>query len=181
MGSYFTQTYQKILGELLAQTGVSNALAAPRISKVVINVSVGRLVVSHGDKALEAYEKDLARIAGQKPARRPAKKSISAFKVQRGMPVGISATLRGKRAEDFFSRLIFIALPRLRDFRGIDVRAVDANGNLTIGIREQTAFPEAAREPTGIVFGFETTVVTTVKSREQSLALFRLLGVPFKS
>ena len=181
MTSSFAKIHKEILPELLKHVGSQNILAAPKIAKVIVHVSVGRLVVGQGEKTLEPYEKDLLRICGQKPARRPAKKSISAFKVRQGMPVGLMVTLRGKRAQDFFSRLILVALPRLRDFRGIDQKAVDQNGNLTIGIREQTAFPEAANEPTGTVFGLEVTVVTKAKNREHALGLFKLLRVPFKA
>lgn len=156
-------------------------LAAPRIRKIVVNASVGRLLVQQGEKALEPLVKDLLRITGQKPALRPAKKSVSAFKIRRGMPVGLVVTLRGKRAHDFFSRLMLLALPRLRDFRGIDPKTIDAKGNLTVGIREQTAFLEAAADPTGVLFGFEATVVTTARSKEEAEKFFRLLGVPLKS
>src|SRR3989344_1058061 len=168
---------KKKLSERLGET---NPFALPRIDRIVVNAGVGKRVVAEGKKSLEPIERDLARITGQRPAVRPARKSIASFKLREGVPAGIMVTLRGRRAEDFLTRLIRIALPRTRDFRGVSPATLDARGNLNIGIREQTVFPEAAMEPTGVLFGFEITIVTTAKNRKEGEALFRAIGFPLR-
>lgn len=168
---------QKTLAE---RVGRSNVFSLPRIDRVVVNVGVGKRVVASGKGSLDPLVKDVTRITGQKPVFRVARKAIASFKLREGLPVGIYVTLRKKRAEDFLQRLIRVALPRTRDFQGIPMSALDASGNLNTGIREQTIFPEAASDPTGIIFGMQMTVVTTARNRKEAEELFRLLGFPLR-
>lgn len=156
----------------------THTLKGSRILKVTLNMGIGKLLKD--PKAVERAREDLGRIAGQKPKIAPAKKSIASFKIREGMPVGFVATLRGKRMEDFLKRLISIALPRTRDFRGISPSAVDRQGNLTIGIREHTVFPEISAEHASDLFGFEVTVTTNAGNRERGLALFKSLSFPIR-
>lgn len=156
--------------------GYTNRLRAPRVVKVVVSSGVGK-----ADKnRMQVVEDRLARITGQKPAPRAAKQSIAQFKMRQGDIVGYQVTLRGARMYDFIDKLIHIALPRTRDFRGLPTTALDDMGNLTIGIRENTIFPEAADEDLKDVFGMAITIVTTAKSKEEAEAFFRHLGVPFR-
>lgn len=155
------------------------ALAAPFLEKVVINVGTGTRVKKNKD-ANEFVLDRLAKITGQKGSLRGAKKSISAFKIRQGDPVGVTVTLRGNRMYAFLEKLLNVALPRTKDFRGIKKTAVDGIGNLTIGVREHTIFPETADEDIRDVFGMSITVVSTAKDKKEGLAFFELLGVPFK-
>jgi large subunit ribosomal protein L5 len=157
--------------------GYTNRLSAPRIVKVVVSSGVG----SAKDKnRVQVVESRLARITGQKASARTAKQSIAQFKMRAGDVVGYQVTLRGARMYGFLDKLIHIALPRTRDFRGLPATAIDDMGNLTIGIREHTIFPEAADEDLKDVFGLAITIVTTAKTKEEAEAFFRHLGVPFK-
>ncbi len=174
------EKYKKIaVPEMKNKFGYKNDLAVPRIVKVVVNTGVGSFK-EKDEKQFEIIEKQLSLITGQKPAKRNAKKSIASFKVREGTLVGYSATLRGQRMHDFLDRLINIAIPRIGDFRGLNPKAVDEAGNLTIGIKEHTIFPEISEEDIRMIFGFEATIVTTAKKREEALELFKLLGFPFK-
>lgn len=166
--------------ELQKKLGRTNILSLPRVDRVTVNIGVGRRVVAEGQKALEPLISDLARITGQKPSTRPARKAVASFKLREGLPAGLVVTLRGKRAEDFLTRLIRIALPRTRDFRGIPLGSIDSGGNLNIGIREQLIFPEATLHASGIVFGMQVTVVTTAKNRKEAEELFRVMGFPLQ-
>ncbi len=171
------QKQQTAYQALSESQGYSNVMAAPRIVKVVVSSGVGK----KRDKAQLALVEDrLAKITGQKASARPAKQSIAQFKMREGDIVGFQVTLRGGRMFDFLDKVIHIALPRTRDFRGINDSAVDQMGNLTIGIKEHTIFPETADEDLKDVFGLAITVVTTASSREEALAFFNHLGVPFK-
>jgi large subunit ribosomal protein L5 len=162
---------------LSEQFGYTNRLRAPRIVKIVVSSGVG----SAKDKnRVQVVEDRLKRITGQKPAARAAKASIAQFKMRQGDIVGYQVTLRGARMYDFIDKLIHIALPRTRDFRGLPATAIDDMGNLTIGIREHTIFPEVADEDLKDVFGMAITIVTTAKNKEEAEAFFRHLGVPFK-
>jgi len=172
-----TKEQVKELGETV---GRSNPNAVPRIERVIINVGTGRRVNADGKKAIEPVEKDLMRITGQKPVIRKAKKSVASFKLREGQAAGVMVTLRGRRAEDFLTRLVRIALPRTRDFRGIKRSAVDEGGNMHIGITEQTIFLETVNEPTGVLFGMQVTVVTTARNKEEGEALFTQLGFPLQ-
>ena len=179
------EKYKKeVAPAMMSKFGYTNPMAVPKIEKVIINVGVGRVLAQKTSQeqkeTLEKFSQDMASISGQKPSICQAKKSIAAFKVRKGMPLGLKVTLRGKRMYDFLTRLIAITLPRSRDFRGIDPKAVDPKGNLTIGIKEHITFPEISAENVKQIFGLEVTVVATAKNREEGLELLRLLGFPIK-
>ena len=159
--------------------GYKNAMAAPKMKKAVLNTGTGTAVKKDKNKN-EAIAERLAKITGQKPATRGAKKSVASFKIRQGDPIGIVATLRGKRMYAFLEKLLNVAIPRTKDFRGINRNAVDNAGNLTIGIKEHTIFPETADEDIKDVFGLSITLVSTAKNKKEGLAFFELLGVPFK-
>lgn len=145
---------------------------------MVINIGLGRALKD--EKFMEIALRDLALITGQKPKTTLAKKSIANFKTRKGQIVGAIVTLRGKRMRDFLSRLINIALPRTRDFRGISLKSLDKNGNLTIGIKEHIVFPEISGEEIRNIFGFEITVVVKAKNRDEAIKLYKTLGFPIK-
>ena len=173
------EKYRKTVNPALQKAfGIKNIMAVPKIEKVVINTGVGR--IAKEDKTIERIAKELAMITGQKMVLRKAKKSISGFKLREGVTVGVSVTLRGKRMYDFMDRLISIALPRSRDFRGIDAKNFDKLGNLNFGIKESSIFPEINYENVKDIFGLEVTVVTTAKNREQGIELLKQLGFPIK-
>lgn len=171
--------YQKIVPALQRELGVKNVMALPRVEKVVVNSGVGRTIKD--EKMLDMIVKELAVITGQKPVLTKAKQSIANFKTRQGMAVGVKVTLRGSRMYDFISRLVNIALPRTRDFRGLDSRAIDSGGNLTMGIKEHIVFPEISTDDIRNIFGFEVTIVVKAKGKAQALALYRALGFPFKT
>jgi len=171
--------YQKeIIPAMKAKFGYSNDLAVPKILKVTINTGIGKY---RGDqKAFEEIEKSLDILVGQKAVYAQAKKAISTFKSRIGQPIGLKVTLRGERMYDFIDRLISLSLPRVRDFRGLEKKAVDKQGNLNIGIKEQIVFPEISHENIKVIFGLEVALTTSAKSHEEGLELFRLLGFPIK-
>jgi large subunit ribosomal protein L5 len=156
-----------------------NAMAAPRLKKVVVNSGTGTPMKKDKNKNTAIADR-LAKITGQKGALRGAKQSISSFKIRQGDPVGVVVTLRGKRMYAFIEKLINVALPRTKDFRGINRTAVDNIGNLTIGIKEHTIFPETADEDIRDVFGMSITLVSSAKNKKEGTAFFEILGVPFK-
>ncbi len=156
-----------------------NVMSAPSMKKVVINVGTGTAIKKDKNKNDDISSR-LAKITGQKPALRGAKQSIASFKIRQGDPVGVMVTLRGDRMYAFLEKLINVALPRTKDFRGITRRAVDNIGNLTIGIKEHTIFPETADEDIRDVFGLAITLVSSAKTKKEGSAFFELLGVPFK-
>ncbi|KPJ54916.1 50S ribosomal protein L5 [Parcubacteria bacterium DG_72] len=179
------EKYRKdVIPAMRDKFGYKSVMAVPRIEKVVINTGIGRLVAGKTSeeqkKLFNSVLEDLAAIAGQKAVLTKVKKSISVFKVRQGTAVGAKVCLRGKRMYDFLERLINIAFPRVRDFRGIGLKSFDPKGNLTVAFKEQSVFPEISPERTKAVFGFEITIVTTAKSREQSIELLRLMGFPLK-
>lgn len=158
--------------------GFKNDMLVPRLSKVVINIGFG-----HHAKEKEfmaSVEKGLTKISGQKPVFTEAKKSISAFKIREGLVIGAKVTLRGQRMYDFVEKLVNITFPRVRDFRGISEKGADRNGNLTVGFKDYTSFPEIKMEEVDNNFGLEVCLSTSAKNRENGLELFRLLGFPFK-
>lgn len=161
-----------------AELGVKNVMAAPRIEKVVVSSGVGK---KRDKKVLELIENRLARITGQKPSPRGARLSIAAFKVREGDVVGYQVTLRGARMYDFLDRLIHVALPRTRDFRGLSEGAIDEMGNMTIGIKEHTIFPETSDEEVKDVFGLAVTIVTSAKSKAAATAFLKHLGLPLRA
>jgi len=163
--------------ELKEKLGLKNVMQAPKIEKVVIGSGVGSL---KDKKKLEIIVDRLAKITGQKPITRGAKKSIATFKTREGDIVGVQVTLRGEKMWSFLDRLFNIALPRTKDFRGISPDAVDQMGNYTLSVKEHTVFPETADEDLKDVFGFAATIVTNVKSRDVALEFFKSLNFPFK-
>ena len=159
--------------------GYSNIMESPHVVKVVVSSGTGS--GSKNDKNRNTLIADrLAKITGQKVALRGAKKSIASFKLRQGDPVGFSVTLRGQRMYDFLDRLINVAIPRTRDFRGYDVRSIDEMGNITLGIPEHSIFPETADEELKDVFGLSVTIVSTAKNKEEAEAFFRSIGIPLK-
>lgn len=180
------EKYKKeVVPAMMHQFGYTSSMAVPKIEKVVVNTSFGRLVTgASGEeqkKIREAIAADLTLICGQQPTFTQAKKSIASFKLRQGMIIGAMVTLRRKRMYDFLERLINIALPRSRDFRGIDPKSADQTGNLTIPIREHIVFPEVFPEKAKHIFGLEIIVTTTAQSREEGLKLLRLMGFPLKN
>lgn len=157
--------------------GYVNPFQSPRVVKVVISTGTGKVV---DKKKIEVIQDRLAKITGQKAAPRGAKKSIASFKVRQGDVIGYQVTLRGKRMYEFLDRFVHIALPRMRDFHGIASSAIDEMGNITIGVREHTIFPETSDEEQKDIFGLSITIVTTAKNRKEAEALLRHLGVPLK-
>lgn len=154
-------------------------LAAPRLLKIVVSSGTGSGMKKDREKNNTISDR-LMKITGQKPTLRLAKKSVASFKVREGDPIGVSVTLRGARMQHFLDKLVNVAIPRTKDFRGIDRKTVDTIGNMTLGIKEHTIFPETSDEDLRDVFGFAITFVSTAKNREEALAFFEHLGIPFK-
>ena len=162
---------------LVERFGYSTPMQAPRIEKVTVNMGVGD--AKQDSKMLEAATDQLATITGQRPSVRRARKSIAQFKVREGMPVGVAVTLRGERSYEFLDRLMSIAIPRIRDFRGLSPRSFDGRGNYSLGVREQIIFPEVDYDEIDQVRGLDITITTTASSDEESFALLEALGMPF--
>lgn len=169
---------QEIRPELVKEFGFSNDLEVPKLEKIVINIGVGEAITNN--RALDAAVDDLAAISGQKPVVTRAKKSIAAFRLREGMPIGTMVTLRGDRMYEFFDRLTNASLPRIRDFRGVSPRSFDGRGNYTIGLQEQLIFPEIEYDKVDKARGMEISIVTTAKSDEEGRRLLKLLGMPFQ-
>lgn len=173
------EKYQKeIAPALKADLGIKNNMLVPRLSKVVINVGFGRHFKEK--EYIASVEKALNKISGQKPVMTKAKKSISAFKIREGLVIGAKVTLRGQRMYDFVEKLVNITFPRVRDFRGIESKAIDKRGNLTIGFKEHVCFPEIRVEEIDNVFGLEVCLSANAKSYEDGSALWNSFGFPFK-
>jgi large subunit ribosomal protein L5 len=170
---------QEILPQLVQEFKFKNALQAPRITKVVVNVGVGEALTNA--KALDAAVGDITNITGQKPIITKAKKSIATFKLREGRAIGVKVTLRGDRMWQFLDRLCNIVLPRIRDFRGIAPDAFDGRGNYTLGLREQIAFPEIPYDKIDKIRGMEISIVTTAHTDEEGRRLLELVGMPFRS
>ncbi len=167
-----------VVGKLKQRFSIDNALAVPRLAKVVLNMGVGK---ARENKAfLEAAAADLATIAGQKPRTNVAKKSVSGFKLREGMPIGCSVTLRGKRMYEFLDRLIAVAIPRIKDFRGLSRRSFDGRGNYSMGLTEQTVFPEITVDKLVGLQGMDITICTTAADDAKAEALLSELGMPFR-
>ena len=156
----------------------SNNLQVPRVQKVVINAGVGKYL-KEGDK-VEEILKSLSEITGQHPVRTRAKKAISGFKIREGLEIGAKITLRGRMMWDFIDRLVNAALPRIRDFQGLEEKLIDEYGNLNIGVKEHIVFPEISPEKVKNIFGFQITIATTAKNKKEGKELFKLLGFPLK-
>ncbi len=163
---------------LQKELGVKNVNAVPKIVKIVISVGVGKL--TKDSKMIEAVESTLTRITGQKPAQTKARVSISNFKLREGQVVGYKVTMRGARMWDFLDKLVHITFARVRDFRGISINSVDDNGNISLGFKDQLAFPEIRNDELDNVHGLEVTIHSTADNKKNGQALFRALGFPFK-
>jgi large subunit ribosomal protein L5 len=167
----------EIRAALVRRFGYSSPMQAPALQKITLNMGVGE--AKQDSKMLDAAQEQLATIAGQKPNIRRARKSVAAFKLREGMPVGLSVTLRGERAYEFLDRLIAVALPRLRDFRGLNPRSFDGRGNYSLGVREQVIFPEIDYDSIDQVRGLDITITTSAASDAEAFALLDALGMPF--
>jgi len=172
-----TRYLEEIRPALMADFGYATPMQAPRIVKVTVNMGVGD--AKQDSKMLDAASEQLATITGQKPNVRRARKSIAQFKVREGMPVGVAVTLRGERSYEFLDRLMSVAIPRIRDFRGLNPRAFDGRGNYSMGVREQIIFPEVDYDAVDQVRGMDITITTTAASDEESFALLVAMGMPF--
>jgi large subunit ribosomal protein L5 len=172
------ETYEReIRPALIERFGYSSPMQAPRVTKITLNMGVGD--AKQDSSVLEAATEQLGTIAGQKPSVRRARKSIAAFKLREGMPVGVSVTLRRERSYEFLDRLMSIAIPRIRDFRGLNPRSFDSRGNYTIGVREQLIFPEIDYDSIDEVRGLDVTITTTAKTDEEAFELLLGLGMPY--
>ena len=168
---------QEVVPALIRDFQYTNVMEVPRLVKVVVNIGLGEAL--QNAKAMDAASNDLGLITGQKPVIRKARKSIATFKVRTGNPIGAKVTLRGMRMYDFLDRLLNIALPRQRDFRGVSPDAFDGRGNYTLGLREQLLFPEIEYDKVDRLRGLEITIVTTAKTDEEGRRLLQLMGMPF--
>src|SRR5437588_1777802 len=172
-----TRYLEEIRPSLMERFGYSTPMRAPRIEKITVNMGVGD--AKQDSKMLEAATEQLATITGQRPSVRRARKSIAQFKVREGMPVGVAVTLRGERSLEFLDRLMSIAIPRIRDFRGLSPRAFDGRGNYSLGVREQIIFPEVDYDDVDQIRGLDITITTTAPTDEEAFALLQALGMPF--
>jgi large subunit ribosomal protein L5 len=179
MSNLKTQYKEEIVPKLMEKFGYTNVMQVPKLTKVVLNMGLGEAI--QNIKILDSAVEELTLIAGQKPVIRRARKSIATFKLRAGMPIGCSVTLRGHRMYDLLTRLINVALPRVRDFRGVSGKAFDGRGNYSLGIKEHIIFPEVEYDKIDRIKGLNVTVVTTAKSDEEGKELLRLMGMPFRN
>jgi large subunit ribosomal protein L5 len=168
---------EQVKQRLIDKFGYSSAMQAPKVTKITVNMGVGE--AKQDAKMLEAAKEQLAAIAGQQPNVRRARKSVAAFKLREGMPVGLTVTLRGERAYEFLDRLTAIAIPRIRDFRGLNPRSFDGRGNYSMGVREQIIFPEIDYDNIDQVRGMDVTITTSAHTDAEAFALLDALGMPF--
>jgi large subunit ribosomal protein L5 len=179
MAQRFKQLYtEKVVPKLMDQFKYTNIHQVPKVVKVTVNRGLGE--ASQNAKALEASVKEIAVITGQKPVITRAKKAIAGFKIREGMPVGVMVTLRAERMHAFLDRFINLALPRIRDFRGVSPKSFDGRGNYTIGVREQLIFPEINYDDVDQIRGMDISIITTAHTDEEGRALLRELGMPFR-
>ena len=169
---------KEILPNLQKELGLSNSMQVPRIKKITLNMGVGEIL--QDKKAIEKAQSDLEKLSGQKPLITKAKKSVASFKVREGMPIGVKVTLRKNRMYEFLDRLINIALPRVRDFRGLSMKSFDGTGNYSLGIKEQTIFPEIDYDNVDKVRGLDITITTSATNNEETLALLNAFNFPIK-
>ena len=180
MAARLKERYEKELrSSLMKELGFTNPMQAPRLEKIVVNMGLGE-AISNG-KIIDASLAQLTMIAGQKPVITKSRKSIANFKLRQGQSIGVMVTLRGDRMYEFFDRLVAIALPRVRDFKGVSPKAFDGKGNYTLGVREQIIFPEINYDQVEKIKGLNITVVTTARNDEEGRALLRQLGMPFRT
>lgn len=178
--SNFKQFYlEKVVPQLTEAFGYRNRMQVPKLDKIVLNMGLGEAI--QNIKILDSAVEELKMISGQQPVITRAKKSIAAFKLRTGMPIGCRVTLRRERMYDFFNKLVNIALPRVRDFRGISAKAMDGQGNYSLGIKEQIIFPEIDYDRIDKIKGLNVTIVTTAETDEEGKELLRLLGMPFRN
>ena len=178
--SNFKEEYNKeIVPELMKEFGFTTVMAVPKLEKIIINIGVGE--GSKDEKFITAAVNDLTKISGQKPVVTKARKSIAGFKIRDGQPVGVKVTLRGENMYYFFEKLVKVALPRVRDFRGVSAHSFDGHGNYTLGIKEQLIFPEVEYDDVVKVRGMDIVFVTTAKSNEEAKSLLKGFGMPFKN
>lgn len=173
------ERYKKeIIPALMKEFSYKNLMEVPKIEKIVLNVGLGEAI--QNIKLLDSVQKELSMITGQKAVITKAKKSIAAFKLRKGVPIGCKVTLRGDRMYEFLDRLVSVALPRIRDFKGVSGKAFDGRGNYTLGIKEQFIFPEIDYDKVEMVHGMDMTICTTAKTDAEAKALLRLMGMPFR-
>jgi large subunit ribosomal protein L5 len=179
MAARLRQVYQKkVIPALTKEFGYKNVMAAPRLDKISINIGLGE--ATQNAKLMDGAVNELAAIAGQKPVVTKAKKSIAAFKLREGMPIGCVVTLRGDRMYEFFDRLVNVALPRVRDFRGVSSKSFDGRGNYTLGVKDQLIFPEIDYAKVDKTKGMNVTITTTARTDAEGLALLKNMGMPFR-
>jgi large subunit ribosomal protein L5 len=171
---YLTQ----VVPQLKDKLGYSNIMQVPKLEKVTLSIGIGEAI--QNPKAIESAEGDLVAISGQHPVLTRAKKSVASFKLRAGMPIGMMVTLRGVRMYDFLDKLVNVALPRLRDFRGVSRSSFDGHGNYNLGMKEQIVFPEIDYDKVDKIRGLQVTIVTTAKSDEEAMTLLEFLGMPFE-
>lgn len=169
---------KEINPKLMTELGIKNPMALPKVTKIVVNVGVGEAIVNK--KAIEKVVEDVSLITGQKPVVTKARKSVSAFKLRKGLAIGVKVTLRGERMYSFLEKLIKIVLPRIRDFRGISNKNFDGRGNYNLGVSEQILFPEIEYDKIDKIRGLEITIVTNARTNEKGEKLLSLLGMPFR-
>jgi len=179
MAARLRERYTKEVAPAIAKEfGITNPMAIPRLNKIVINMGLGEAVANA--KIVDTAADELRSVSGQKPVTTRAKKSIASFKLRQGMPIGSMVTLRGDRMYEFYDRLVSIALPRVRDFRGVSPKAFDGRGNYTLGVRDQLIFPEIDFNKVDKTRGMNISIVTTARNDEQARALLKALGMPFR-
>jgi len=179
MAARLKQYYVKsVVPALTKEFGYSNVMAVPKLNKISINIGLGE--ATQNAKLMDGAVNELSQIAGQKPVVTKAKKSIAAFKLREGMPIGCAVTLRGDRMYEFFDRLVNVALPRVRDFRGVSTKSFDGRGNYTLGVRDQLIFPEIDYAKVKKTKGMNVTITTTARTDAEGLALLRQMGMPFR-
>jgi large subunit ribosomal protein L5 len=169
---------EKVLPELMTSLGVANPMQVPKITKITVNMGVGEAVADK--KAMDGAVSDLTALTGQKPQVTKSRKAIAAFKLREGVPVGAKVTLRGDRMYEFLDRLINVAMPRIRDFRGVSARAFDGRGNYTLGVKEQIIFPEIAYDQVDAIRGMDITITTTARDDKEGRALLESFNFPFR-
>jgi large subunit ribosomal protein L5 len=170
--------YKEVQPALMKELGIENKMAAPKLEKIIVNMGVGE--ATQNAKLIDPAATEVGQITGQKPVVTKARKSIAAFKVREGMPIGVMVTLRGDRMYEFFDRLVNIALPRVRDFRGVPTKSFDGRGNYTLGVRDQLIFPEIDYAKVEKLKGMNITIVTSAGSDDQARALLKHMGMPFR-
>jgi large subunit ribosomal protein L5 len=178
MARLHTHYTEKVVPELMKQLGLANVMQVPRITRITVNMGVGEAVADK--KAIEGAIKDLTALTGQKPLTTRARKSIASFKLREGVPVGAKVTLRGARMYEFLDRLISVAMPRIRDFRGVSARSFDGRGNYSFGVKEQIIFPEIAYDQIDAIRGMDITITTTAEDDAAGRALLEAFNFPFR-